>query len=194
MQLAVWFLKGIIIWMSTGADDVLAMYAIIYDKIKTEQLKAVIGNILGTVLMFIVAAFISHSVLSIVGQSKSFCLLGLVPCFLGWRLIGRNLSIEEKEETHHDVNRWRSMVILAMAIYLTNSTDDLSVNSAVLIQTADWRLVVSLLLGNVTGCIICTLVTMYLCNHIQPKHQRRISMAAGFLLIAIGISVIVKAL
>ena len=191
MVYAIWIFKGILAWMATGADDCLSMYAIIYERIKCEQLKTIAGTIAGTCLMFVAAKLISGAAFNIVGSTQYLRLLGLVPAILGWNLLSKNLSIEQKEETHHDTHRFRSVTVLAAAVYLANSTDDLSVNSSLILQSPSLTLHLCLLAGNIIGCSLCALATIAFHRRFQSsKFQRRIGLSAGCVLILMGFSIV----
>lgn len=185
----VWFINGLLAWAATGVDDILMVYTLGQNRSRASQFLIVVGTSLGTCLMFLLAQVLAWTAVSIAGASQYLQLLGLVPFLLGWRLVSKNIGITVTKEETIDYDSGRNALVLAMMVYLANSTDDLSVNCALLANTSSELQNVCLLLGNICGSAICALLAILFSNLVANKTKRAINLLAGFVLMAIGLSI-----
>jgi len=189
MAYGIWVLKGMMAWMATGIDDVLAVYALGHDKSKGGQSAIIAGTVFGTIVMFLLGLLVAKAVISITGSNAYLRLLGVFPIILGWRLFVTNLrnstSIIAKTQPAK-----KSLFILAAVVYLSNSTDDLTVNSSLLVQTESTFNRCCLLAGNILGCLTLALLAIGFSQIIDQRVKHTINLLSGLTLMALGLTIL----
>lgn len=160
---------GVAAWFATGIDDFLVV--LFYMNLRRSSLNTV-SVVTGTVLAVLVMIWlcvgldlIAENVIETIGNLR---LLGVVPMLLG--IYGVIRWIRDHEKKAPKWGKWAHAFGIAgvsFLTYLSNSTDDIIVNTSILqssifhtLSYRWWGFVVGILMGAVITCVVASLLLM----------------------------------
>lgn len=146
---------GAFIFFVTGLDDLMVIFNLIHQENKARKWAVLAGTLLGTTLMFAFCLFVIYLLKNLTVFEKITGLLKyflVIPVFFALKVLYGNLSTKSQRISKSVVKSPYNYAILACLIYLSNMSDDIIVNSTVLLNLHYWGEIISLGLGNLLGC------------------------------------------
>lgn len=182
-------ISGIVIFLSTGTDDLLVMTALLNGKSSKEHSAILWGTVLGTAIMFIVSLAIGNF-LPIHSSPKDYLrFAGLVPLTIGLMYVSKGFSTDF---TKVGEASGKSGLWIAMTMYLSNATDDLIVNSSLIIASKDFYQLIGLGIGNLIGAAFYYGIAKRITGlGNSPRFMKFIWGIAGSALILIGFKIVI---
>ncbi|MBU0731374.1 hypothetical protein KKC88_00670 [Patescibacteria group bacterium] len=176
---------GIATWMSTGVDDLLVILTLLSICQPRSRAAIVAGTLVGTMLMFGLSTLIAHLVGPIFGESTNA--VGLVPIVVGVMVL-RNLPSPDDES--RKTNGPVKMFLMSLGFYLMNMTDDVSVNTSLLIHmTGSTKSILLLGVGNIIGASLA-LAGMHWFTILLRKHLRVVAIFGATAIICFGVVIL----
>lgn len=167
MPLATGVTVGLVAWFATGVDDFLVVLTFMrIRRSKLNTLAVVVGTVLSVLLMIIVCLLLNQAATALVEWGGNLRLAGLVPITLG--TIGLLRTLRGVKRGTSRWNRWMEASGIgagALLAYLSNSTDDIIVNTSVLqspfLMTGDpgwYGFLLGIVMGSLVTCGIAYLL------------------------------------
>jgi len=172
-------LAGIFIFLITGFDDMMVVFALIHDKSRKQKITVFAGTMLGAVIMlsfsFLFHLFISCLVneMELIRETMKYLLF--VPIIFALTLIYENI-MESEYYIEKTKLKNSSYFLLSCGIYLTNMADDITLNTTYMVNLGRSELIIFLALGNLIGCGLMFLVADFFAKKLKNHKHKKIIM------------------
>jgi len=191
---------GFVSWWATGIDDVLALGLVLKSQPTSLRRAVIIGNVLGVILILLLATLIVAGVLTFAPNVLDTPILGiplqrlagLLPILIGARALYMIARGEEDDDDIPPISAQRMAWAgaLGFQIYVLNSTDDLVVHLGVLATVASAPLaIIAYWSGVLIGEFSSILASHWLADRMQTR--RLLEIIAAVVVIIVGLLVLV---
>lgn len=183
-------ITGIVVFLSTGTDDLLVMTALLNGKNSKNSFSILVGTLLGTLIMFAIVMTVGSLILKTSSQAHDYLrFAGIIPLSIG--LMYSRKSFSSSQDELQEIS-YKGGIITAAMMYLSNSTDDFIVNSSTILTYDTTIQIVALGVGNLIGVCIYYQIAKHITKISQhPQFLRTVWRVAGAALVIIGIRIIV---
>jgi cadmium resistance protein CadD (predicted permease) len=189
-------LTGMVIFLITGFDDIMVVFALIHEKTRKQKISVFAGTFFGAMIMltlsFLLHLIIKDLVSDIAIIRESLKVLLILPIIFALSLIYQTI-METKDYTESTKAKSSKFFVLSCVIYLGNMADDVIFNTTYMLNLSDFQFISGLVIGNLIGCTLMFLMADFFAQKLrETKYKKTIMNVVALIIILLCIRMILS--